>query len=113
MDRDSKTSLVVPDVPAPFHIRRSESSLLHERDQLQGQVDDLERRLEEALRKRRHFVEYTCDRCRTSISVTASMAISELAMMDALASLFRSARWRISSVGRTTAHHCPACAAVT
>lgn len=100
--------------------------LVHERDRLVDRVADLERQLTAvtiAQIKHRHWVTVTCDRCKTSITLSTSTSAHDAEVCFALGQAAIALRWALSAatadglhcpgaVRHLTRDHCPACAAL-
>jgi hypothetical protein len=100
--------------------RASERAVLHERDDLRDKVAHLERQLSDHQAKHRHWVALTCDRCKTSLTISSATKTGDLEMCHALAQAAIALRWTFSqatadalfcpgAANHLTTDACPAC----
>lgn len=103
--------------------RASQRAVLHQRDDLQLRVEDLERKLAVEQAKHRHWVSLTCDRCKTSLVLSSPTRSGDLEMCHALAQAAIALRWTFSqgtaealfcpgAANHLTTDACPACSAL-
>lgn len=94
--------------------------ILHERDRLLEQVAELQKALEVHEQKHRHWVSVSCDRCKTSLTLSSSTGTDDK-MTKPLYDAAISAEWDLSGatatdlsgvshLSRDPKDWCPACA---
>lgn len=92
--------------------------LIHERDTLLDQVQALARELGERDRKHRHWMSITCDRCKTSLTLSSA---TEVHLAPAMIRVIAAQAWSISeatardllSVGFEDKDLCATCRSLT